>query len=75
MAHYKITDTLFQYGNSLSRQPYFNGQHYSHWKDRLKIFVSSNDHQTWIVIKKGPKPNYGLTKKHFDHESFDITKN
>lgn len=79
MAHYQIPGALLQDGHSSHRPPYFNGQHYAHWKDRFKIFVSSNDHQAWIVFKKGPKPIPELTEKDgtekpFDPESFDITK-
>ena len=76
MTYYQIPGALLQDGHSSHRPPYFNGQHYSHWKDRFKIFVSSNDHKAWIVIKKGPKPILGLndTEKHFNTESFDITK-
>ena len=53
---------------------YFNGQYYFHWKDRSKIFVSSNDQQAWIVIKKGPNPIPVLTEMPFDPKWFDITK-
>ena len=79
MAHYLILGALLQDGHSSHRPPYFNGQYYSHCKDRFKIFVFSNDYQAQIVIKKGPKPNQGLTekdgtKKPFDPKSFDITK-
>ena len=79
MAHRQIPGVLLQDGHSSYRPPYFNRQHYSHWKDRFRIFVSSNDHQAWVVFKKGPKPIPGLTEKDdtekpFDSESFDITK-
>ncbi|WMV47419.1 hypothetical protein MTR67_040820, partial [Solanum verrucosum] len=62
MTHYQIPGALLQDEHSSHRPPYFNGQHYSHWKDRSRIFVSSNEHQAWIVIKRGPKPIPGLTE-------------
>lgn len=79
MANYQIPGAILQDGHSSNRPPYFNGQHYSHWKDRFKIFVQSNDFQAWVVIKKGPKPIPGLTGKEaagkeIDLESFEITK-
>lgn len=80
MAQHKIPGALLKDGHSSHWTPYFNGQNYSHWKDKFNIFVLSNDHQEWIVIKKkGLKPIPRLTEKDgnekpFDLKSFDITK-
>ncbi|KAK9008293.1 hypothetical protein V6N11_075193 [Hibiscus sabdariffa] len=39
---------------SIDKPPYFNGAHYSHWKNRMMIFVQSVDYLLWDVIEDGP---------------------
>lgn len=39
-----------------SRPPYFNGEHYSHWKARMRTYVQSVDYRAWLVIQDGPLP-------------------
>ncbi|KAL4285514.1 hypothetical protein GQ457_16G024580 [Hibiscus cannabinus] len=39
---------------SIDKPPYFNGAHYSHWKNRMMIFVQSIDYLLWDVIEDGP---------------------
>ena len=82
MAGYQIPGAILQDGHSTTRPPYFNGEHYGHWKERFKIFVQSTDYQAWVVIKKGPKPiprantesKEDAEVSAIDLESHDITK-
>ncbi|XP_060187573.1 uncharacterized protein LOC132616852 [Lycium barbarum] len=82
MAGYQILGAILQDGHSTTRPPYFNGEHYCHWKERFKIFVQSTDYQAWVVIKKGPKPipradtenKEDAETSTIDLESHDITK-
>ncbi|KAL4378076.1 hypothetical protein GQ457_02G024730 [Hibiscus cannabinus] len=39
---------------SIDKPPYFNGAHYSHWKNRMIIFVQSVDYLLWDIIEDGP---------------------
>ncbi|XP_075102622.1 uncharacterized protein LOC142177524 [Nicotiana tabacum] len=48
-----IVGALFQEGTSQIRPPYFNGQHFSHWKVRMETYTISYDIKVWRVIKKG----------------------
>ena len=71
MTHYRIPDALLQDRHSSHQPPYFNGQYYFHWKDKFRIFVSSNNHKAWIVIKKDSKPIPGLTENDGTEKPFD----
>ncbi|XP_070015878.1 uncharacterized protein [Nicotiana sylvestris] len=53
MSNQVTIGALFQEGTSQVRSPYFNGQHFPHWKVRMKIYVKSYDVKLWLVIKKG----------------------
>lgn len=86
ISNYWIPGALLQDGHSSTRPPYFNGQHYSYWKNKLKIFIQSNDIEAWIVINKGPKSILGLKEKQKEKdkkssstdiqhlENFEVTK-
>ncbi|XP_070030113.1 uncharacterized protein [Nicotiana sylvestris] len=56
MANQVIIGALFQEGTSQVRPPYFNGQHFSHWKVRMKIYAKAYDVKVCRVIKKGNYP-------------------
>lgn len=43
-----------QEGLSSGRPPYFNGEHYDHWKMRMRLHVMSIDIDLWYVIEDGP---------------------
>ncbi|XP_070035675.1 uncharacterized protein [Nicotiana tomentosiformis] len=51
-----VVSALFQEGTSQVRPPYFNGQHFSHWKVRMKTYTMSYDIKVWRAIKKGNFP-------------------
>ncbi|XP_019256245.1 PREDICTED: uncharacterized protein LOC109234627 [Nicotiana attenuata] len=51
-----VVDALFQEGTSQVRPPYFNGQHFSHWKVRMETYTMSYDIKVWRVIKKENLP-------------------
>ncbi|MCD7463473.1 hypothetical protein HAX54_050635 [Datura stramonium] len=41
-------------GQSNTRPPLFNGQHYSHWKNQMEIYMKAEDYQLWFITLKGP---------------------
>jgi len=41
-------------GQSVTRPPYFNGQHYNWWKNRTEHCIQADDYELWIIIEKGP---------------------
>nr|XP_016458367.1 PREDICTED: uncharacterized protein LOC107782049 [Nicotiana tabacum] len=71
MANQVIIGALFQEGTSQVRPPYFNGQYFSHWKVRMKIFAKAYDVKVWRVIKKGNYPLPASTPSLADPEDID----
>nr|XP_009612469.1 uncharacterized protein LOC104105783 [Nicotiana tomentosiformis] len=51
-----VIGALFQEGTSHVQPLYFNGQHFSHWKVRMKTYTTSYDIKVWRMIKKGNLP-------------------
>ena len=41
-------------GQSITRPPYFNGQHYGWWKKRMENYIQAEDYELWMLIKNGP---------------------
>jgi len=41
-------------GQSITRPPYFNGQHYGWWKNRMENYIQAEDYELWMLIKIGP---------------------
>jgi len=41
-------------GQSMTRLPHFNGQHYSWRKNRMKNYIQADDYELWMLIKNGP---------------------
>ncbi|KAL4387995.1 hypothetical protein GQ457_09G018890 [Hibiscus cannabinus] len=39
---------------SITKPPYFNGENYPYWKNRMRLFIKSNDYQVWDVVEDGP---------------------
>ncbi|KAK8534673.1 hypothetical protein V6N12_057317 [Hibiscus sabdariffa] len=39
---------------SIDKPSYFNDAHYSHWKNRMMIFLQSIDYMLWDIIEDGP---------------------
>ncbi|KAL4274019.1 hypothetical protein GQ457_13G013910 [Hibiscus cannabinus] len=39
---------------SITKLPYFNGDNYPYWKNRMRLFIKSNDYQVWDVVEDGP---------------------
>ncbi|XP_075079774.1 uncharacterized protein LOC142165027 [Nicotiana tabacum] len=71
MANQVIVGALFQEGTSQVRPPYFNGQHFSHWKIRMEIFTKAYDVKVWRVIKKGNYPLPANTPPLADPDDID----
>jgi len=38
-------------GQSITRPPYFNGQHYGWWKNRMENYIQVEDYELWMLIK------------------------
>jgi len=41
-------------GQSITDPPYFNGQHYGWWKNRMENYIQAEDYELWMLIKNGP---------------------
>ena len=41
-------------GQSITRPPYFNGQQYGWWKNRMENYIQAEDYELWMLIKNGP---------------------
>ena len=41
-------------GHSIHRPPFFDGSNFSYWKNRMTVFLRSQDYEIWKVIEKGP---------------------
>ncbi|KAL4341694.1 hypothetical protein GQ457_08G026590 [Hibiscus cannabinus] len=39
---------------STTKQPFFNGDNYHYWKNRMRLFIKSNDYLLWDVIEDEP---------------------
>ncbi|XVF47486.1 hypothetical protein PTKIN_Ptkin03bG0112700 [Pterospermum kingtungense] len=42
-------------GQSIMRPPFFDGENYSDWKNRMKLFIQANDYDVWRLIVHGPQ--------------------
>nr|XP_016462922.1 PREDICTED: uncharacterized protein LOC107786007 [Nicotiana tabacum] len=71
MANQVIVGALFLEGTSQVRPPYFNGQHFSHWKVRMEISAKYYDVKIWRVIKKGNYPLPAAAQPAADPEDID----
>jgi len=40
-------------GQSITQSPYFNGQYYSWWKNRMENCIQVEDYGLWMLIKNG----------------------
>jgi len=62
-------------GQSITCRQYFNGQHYSWWKNKMKNYIQAEDYELWILIKNGPliptKVVEDGTKVHKQPDEFD----
>jgi len=62
-------------GQSITRPPYFNGQHYVWWKNRMENYIQAEDYELWMLIKNGPliptKVTEDGTKVHQNPEEFN----
>ncbi|KAK8292027.1 hypothetical protein V6Z12_D06G095400 [Gossypium hirsutum] len=41
---------MIQKSQSINRPPYFNGANYSHWKNRMTLFIKANGYAVWDII-------------------------
>jgi len=58
-------------GQSITRPPYFNGQHYGWWKNRMENYIQDEDYELWMKVNEG-----GTTSKkkfeEFDSNDFKM---
>jgi len=40
-------------GQSMTRPPYFNGQHYNWWKNSMENYIQPNDCELWMIVENG----------------------
>jgi hypothetical protein len=40
-------------GGSSTRPPLFEGAYYYYWKDKMELFLKSQDNNKWSVIEDG----------------------
>ncbi|VFQ60914.1 unnamed protein product [Cuscuta campestris] len=67
-------------GQSTMRPPLFDGTNYTYWKERMRIFIQSNNFLLWRIIKNGeevPMKKVGETtvpKTEAEYDAQDIKK-
>lgn len=49
-----MTGMTFAEGQSSNRPPLFNGEHYTYWKTRMRVYIQATDYKVWRVILNGP---------------------
>jgi hypothetical protein len=42
-------------GGTVNRPPYFNGNNYAYWKNKMRIFIDSMDFDLWSIVEEGYK--------------------
>ena len=42
-------------GPATNRTQLFDGSNYSHWKDKMPLYLQATDYAMWIIVTKGPK--------------------
>ncbi|XP_009799731.1 uncharacterized protein LOC107798592 [Nicotiana tabacum] len=75
MANQVIVGELLQEGTSQVRPPYFNGQHFSHWKVCMEIHAKAYDIIVWRIIKKGNYPLLAVAQPLADPEDTKSYRN
>ncbi|KAK8516139.1 hypothetical protein V6N13_025657 [Hibiscus sabdariffa] len=39
---------------SIDKPPFFNGEHYAYWKNRMMFFIKAKDFHLWDIVEDGP---------------------
>ncbi|KAK8662540.1 hypothetical protein V6N13_092113 [Hibiscus sabdariffa] len=39
---------------STDKPPFFNGEHYAYWKNRMMFFIKAKDFHLWDIVEDGP---------------------
>ncbi|KAL7170248.1 hypothetical protein ACSBR2_035172 [Camellia fascicularis] len=47
--------TTLAEGQATNKPPLFDGNNYSHWKDKMTLFLQATDYAMWIIVIKDPK--------------------
>ena len=50
-----LASTSIAEGQATNRPPLFNGNNYSHWNDKITLYLQAADYAMWIIVTKGPK--------------------
>ena len=40
-------------GQITNRPPLFDGNNYSHWKDKMTLYLQATDYALWIIVPYG----------------------
>ena len=49
-----LGDCILPEGNSFTRPPSFNGNHYTYWKSKMRLFLDAVDIDLWDIVENGP---------------------
>ncbi|KAH9687348.1 hypothetical protein KPL70_014735 [Citrus sinensis] len=49
-----LNDSTFREGQSTTRPPFFDGNDYAYWKNRMRIYLQVLDYEIWEVVCDGP---------------------
>ena len=69
-----MNPSYFEEGLTTTKPPRFNGANYATWKNRMMIYIKSQNIEYWKVIVKGPrvpKDDNGVVKKELDYDDED----
>ena len=50
-----LASTSTTEGQATNRPPLFDEINYSHWKDKMTLYLQATDYAMWIIVTKGPK--------------------
>ncbi|GMI84085.1 hypothetical protein HRI_002077800 [Hibiscus trionum] len=49
-----MTSTSNYESQSTTKPPFFNGDNYPYWKNKMRLFIKSTDYMVWDVVEEGP---------------------
>ncbi|KAL7222786.1 hypothetical protein ACSBR1_024478 [Camellia fascicularis] len=50
-----LASTSTTEGQATNRPPLFDENNYSHWKDKMTLYLQATDYAMWIIVTKGSK--------------------
>ncbi|XP_038708531.1 uncharacterized protein LOC120003582 [Tripterygium wilfordii] len=61
-------------GMSVNKPPFFKGNDYAFWKQRMKFFLNAHDPDLWRIIEEGPYKPVKTSKNNGKEEEFVVDK-